>query len=457
MATEVQMPKLGQTMEEGTVETWLKKEGEYVTRGEPLFEVTTDKATLEVEAFVEGTLLKIFVPEGETVPVNSVIAYVGEEGEEVPESPPPPPKPAEAEEGPAAGKGKEPAAPAREERKPAGKPAPAAAAAAPRPAPAKPEEVRASPRAKRLAKAEKVPVAVLKGSGPEGRIVEADVQKYLDEISGKKVTPTARELAFQNNVDLRTLEGSGANGKITKEDVEAASAGPARPAVKAGRVELTAMRRIVADRMTYSKTTAPHFYLTIEVDMTNAIAFRKKINAENNSKVAYNDIIIKACADAYADVPRMNAAWADDHVEVFEQADIALAVAIEDGLMVPVVRDAGSKNHLQISAESQDLIRRARSKKLGPDDYEGGSLTVSNLGMYGIDSFVPIINPGQAAILGIGRIQEKAVVIDGGIHVRPMMTMTLSADHRIVNGAEAAEWLASVKRRLEAVGTEQEG
>jgi len=452
MVNEVQMPKLGQTMEEGTVEAWLKKEGDKVTKGDPLFEITTDKATLEVEAFVEGTLLKIVVPEGETVPVNSVVAYIGKEGEEVPEGAPPPPKPAAEEkpEEPAAAKAEEKPAP----RKPAPEKKPAARRPAPKPA-VRPEEVKASPRAKRLAKAEKVPVAVLQGTGPEGRIVEADVQKYVDEIKGLKVTPTACELAFQHNVDLRTVEGSGPGGKILKEDVEAAAAAPARPAVEAGRVELTAMRRIVADRMTLSKTTVPHFYLTIEVDMSDAIAFRKKINAENGSKVAYNDIIIKACADAYADVPRMNAAWAEDHVEVFEQVDIALAVAIDDGLMVPIVRDAASKDHLQISADTQDLIQRTRSKKLGPDDYEGGSLTISNLGMYGINSFVAIINPGQAAILGIGMIQEKAVVIDGGIHVRPMMTMTLSADHRIVNGAEAAEWLASVKQRLESVGTDK--
>jgi len=448
MVNEVQMPKLGQTMEEGTVESWLKKEGDKVTKGDPLFEITTDKATLEVEAFVEGTLLKIVVPEGETVPVNSVVAYVGKEGEKVPEGAPPPPKPAAREEA------EEPAAAKAEEKPAPRKPAPEKKPAARKPA-AKPEEVKASPRAKRLAKAEKVPVAVLQGTGPEGRIVEADVQKYVDEIEGLKVSPTARELAFQGNVDLRTIEGTGSGGKIMKEDVEAAAAAPARPAVAAGRVELTAMRRIVADRMTLSKTTVPHFYLTIEVDMSNAIAFRKKINAENGSKVAYNDIIIKACADAYSDVPRMNAAWAEDHVEVFEQVDIALAVAIEDGLMVPIVRDAASKDHLQISADTQDLIQRTRSKKLGPDDYEGGSLTISNLGMYGINSFVAIINPGQAAILGIGMIQEKAVVIDGGIHVRPMMTMTLSADHRIVNGAEAAEWLASVKQRLESVGTDK--
>lgn len=440
MVQEIQMPKLGQTMEEGTVETWLVKEGEEVKKGEPLFEVTTDKATLEVEAFVSGTLLKIVVDEGEEVPVNEVIAYVGEKGEKIPEGRPRKAAPAKEEEPAKAAK----AASAKEK---------APGAVAVKPAPVQPEEVKASPRARKLAKAEKVPVAILRGSGPSGRVIEEDVEKYIQETRNIKVTPTARELAFQHNVDLRATEGSGPNGKITKEDMEAAATViAARPAVAAGRQELSAMRRIVADRMTESKQTVPHFYLTVDVDMANVIALRKRINEENNAKVSYNDIIIKACAEAYAEVPRMNAQWGGDHVVVNDQADIALAVSIEDGLMVPVVRNAQDKDYLEISADTMDLIERARSKKLGPDEYQGGSLTLSNLGMLGIDNFIPIVNPGQAAIFGIGKIQEKAVVIDGGIHIRPMMTMTLCCDHRVVNGAEGAEYLSAVKRLLESAG-----
>ncbi|NQT21544.1 MAG: 2-oxo acid dehydrogenase subunit E2 [Planctomycetes bacterium] len=452
MVQEIQMPKLGQTMEEGTVEQWLLKEGDEVVKGEPLFEVTTDKATLEVEAFVEGTLLKILVPEGEMVAVNEILAYVGEKNEAAPEPPLRLPLPSKEE-------GARPApAPAATATAVAAAPRPAPTkakaakpAARPMPAPAKPEEVKASPRARKLAKAEKVPLPILRGSGPGGRIIEEDVEKYLQETRDVKITPTARELALQSNVDLRLLQGSGPNGKLTKEDVEAAAAAVAAgPA--AGRVELTAMRRIVADRMTESKTTVPHFYLTVEVDMTNVISLRKAINAENGAKVSYNDIILKACADAFAQVPRMNAEWGGDHIVVHAGADIALAVSIEDGLMVPVVRDIQAKGYLQISEETQDLIARARSKRLGPDEYQGGTLTLSNLGMMGIDNFIPIINPGQASILGVGRIQDKVVVIDGGMHVRPMTTMTLSGDHRIVNGAEGAEYIAAVKDILENVG-----
>jgi len=451
MAQEVQMPKLGQTMEEGTVERWLKKEGDAVAKGEPLFEVTTDKATLEVEAFASGTLLKVLVKEGETVPVNVVIGYIGKPGEAIPEGAPKAAAPVgaavtEQEVREAPGR-KIAAAVAREEARPRA----AAATAAPPAAPPKPEEIKASPRARKLAEAERVPLAVLHGSGPEGRIIEEDVEKYVRALDSLKMAPVARELAFQKGIDLTRIQGSGPNGRIMKEDVERAAAAPPAPAVKPGRQPLTAMRRIVAQRMLESKTTVPHFYLTVEVDMAGAIALRKRINEENNAKVSYNDIIIKACAQAYKQVPRMNASWGGDHVVVYQQADIALAVAIDDGLMVPIVRNADAKDYLQISHDTQDLIARARGKKLGPDDYEGGSLTISNLGMYGIDSFIPIINPGQAGIFGIGRIQEKVVARNGGLYIRPTMTMTLACDHRVVNGAEGAEYLGAVKTLLESV------
>ena len=444
MVQEVQMPKLGQTMEEGTVERWLKKEGDTVTKGEPLFEVTTDKATLEVEAFVNGTMLKILVNEGETVPVNEIIAYVGEKGEAVPETVPQKVAPAAKKEAASAG-----AAPAKET---AAAPKPAGAARAP----LKPEEINASPRARKLAEAEKVPLAILRGSGPEGRIIEEDVERYLERIRGLKVAPVATEVAYQMNVDLTQVRGSGADGRIMKEDVEAAGqAVAAAPAVAAGREDLTAMRKIVGQRMTLSKTTIPHFYLSVEVDMSRAIAFRKELNAKNNAKVAYNDFIIKACGEAYRELPRMNSSFEGDHILVKAQVDIGLAVSLDGGgLMVPVVRDVQNKDYLQIWKDTQDLIQKARSKKLTPDEYEGGCLTISNLGMMDMDSFVPIINPGQSAILGIGKIQDKAVVRDGGIHVRPMMTMTLACDHRIVDGAEGARWFAAVKKHLETIGGE---
>ncbi|HUW35666.1 MAG TPA: dihydrolipoamide acetyltransferase family protein [Planctomycetota bacterium] len=446
------MPKLGQTMEEGTIEKWLKKEGDTVTKGEPLFEVTTDKATLEVEAFVSGTLLKVLVNEGETVPVNEVIAFVGEKGEAVPETVPSRGGlPESARESPAQPR----------EAKAAGAPA-AKAAAAPRPAAARavtpPEQIKASPRARKLAEAEKVPMGILRGSGPEGRIIEEDVERYLQTIRNLKVSPVARELAWQNSVDLTQVKGSGADGRIMKEDVETAAQAPvaAAGAMEVRREELTAMRKVVGQRMTLSKTTVPHFYLTMDVDMGRAMAFRKDLNAKSNAKVSFNDLIIKACGDAMNEMPRANASFRDDHIELKTRVDISLAVALEGGgLMVPVVRDVQNKDYLQVWKDTQDLIQKARSKHLTPDDYEGGCMTISNLGMMDIDSFTPIINPGQSCILGIGRIQEKAVVRDGGIHVRPMMNVTLAADHRVMDGAEGGKFLAAIKKALEELGEEE--
>ena len=448
MVQEVQMPKLGQTMEEGTVERWLKKEGDTVTKGEPLFEVTTDKATLEVEAFVNGTLLKILVNDGETVPVNEVIAYVGEKGEAVPATTPRKIAPAAAAKKEEAPKAAAAAAPA------AARPAAGVAARAPLP---KPEEIKASPRARRLSEAEKVPLAIIRGSGPEGRIIEEDVEHYIERIRSLKIAPVAKEIAYQMNVDLTTVRGTGPDGRIMKDDVEAAAAAPAAagPAMEAYREEMTAMRKIVAQRMTLSKTTIPHFYLTVEVDMSRAVAFRKAFNEKSNSKVAYNDFIIKACGEAFREVPRMNASFEGDHFAFKAQADVSLAVALEGGgLMVPVVRDVQNKDYLQIWKESQELIAKARTKRLGPDEYEGGSITISNLGMMEIDNFIPIINPGQAGILGIGKIQDKPVVRDGGIHVRPMMAMTLAGDHRVIDGAEGARFISTVKKYLETIGGE---
>ena len=442
MVQEVLMPKLGQTMEEGTIERWLKKEGDTVQKGEIIFEVVTDKATLEVEAFVSGTLLKILLKDGETAPVNEVIAFVGEKGEAIPEVTPK--KTAPAEKKPEAAAKGAPAAAAVAEKAPP--------KAAPRPAVLKPEEIKASPRARKLAEAEKVPLAILRGSGPEGRIIEEDVEHYIGSIRNLKIAPVAKEIAYQQNVDLRHVQGSGPDGRITKEDVKTAASAAAAPALAAGREELSPMRRIVGQRMTESKTTIPHFYLSVEVDMTNAIAFRKALNEKNKSKIAYNDIIMKACAEGFREMPRMNASFQGDHVEFRAQADISLAVALDGGgLMVPVVRNVQDKDYLQIWKDSQELIQKARSKRLGPDDYEGGSLTISNLGMMDIDSFIPIINPGQACILGVGKIQEKVVVRDGGMYVRPMMSITCACDHRVVDGAEGAKYLAAVKKFIETV------
>jgi len=443
MAQEVQMPKLGQTMEEGTIERWLKKEGDTVTKGEPLFEVTTDKATLEVEAFVSGTLLKVLVNEGDTVPVNEVIAFVGEKGEAIPET--------VAQKAPAAPKKEAAKAAPAAAGAPAGKAAaPAMPAATRTVTPA--EQIKASPRARKLSEAEKVPLGIIRGSGPEGRIIEEDVERYIESIRNLKIAPVAREIAYQQSVDLTQVKGKGADGRIMKEDVESAAKAPmaAAGAMEVRREELTAMRKVVGQRMTLSKTTVPHFYLTMDVDMSRAIAFRKELNAKNNAKVSFNDLIIKACGESMKEMPRANAAFRDDHIELMSRADISLAVALDGGgLMVPVVRDVQNKDYLQIWRDTQELIQKARSKHLTPDDYEGGCMTISNLGMMDVDNFTPIINPGQSCILGIGKIQDRVVVRDGGIHIRPIMTVTLAVDHRVMDGAEGAKFLGGVKKALE--------
>jgi len=443
MISKVTMPKLGQTMEKAVVEKWVKSEGDEVAKGDILLEITTDKATLEVESYHEGTLLKIFAEEGTEVPVNHVIAVVGDPGEEIPDDIAAPP-PASAEEAP------KPSAPARPAPAPsAAAPAPSATptaapvAVAAAPAPpdvvAPPERVFSSPRARRRAKEEKIALDCLVGSGPNGRIIERDVTAYLERLDAVQVTPTARVIAFQRGVDLLKTKGSGPNGRIVKDDV--ADAVPARGL----REQLTPMRRVIADRLTHSFRDIPHFYLMMDMDMAAVVPFRKTLNDEGDVRVSFNDILMRACALAYEDVPEMNAAWLGDSILIRPDVNIGLAVSLDKGLIVPVVKDVQTKTLQQLALESADLVQRARSKQLTPDDYEGGCLTLSNLGMFDVDAFVPIINPGEAAILGVGRITEKAIVVDGMIAIKPMMTVTLSGDHRVIDGAQAAAFLKKIK------------
>ncbi len=314
------------------------------------------------------------------------------------------------------------------------------------------------------AKEARVPLQILRGSGPGGRIVEKDVSEYLARREPVRATPTAIEMACERGIDLTALRGTGPGGKISKEDVLAAQPAAARPAAaRERRVELTAMRRIVAERMAKSKREAPHFYLTMEVDMTAAAALRAKLNADlpaggvglpaggvglpaeasaktgGKMRVGFHDLLIRACAKSLGENPMMNVIWGGDHIRVRAEINIGLAVALDEGLIVPVIRNA---DHLDLAATartSAQMIEKARSKRLLPDEYEGGCLTISNLGMFDVDNFIPVINPGESAILGVGRIAQKPVVIAGGIQVRSMMSCTLSADHRAVDGAIAAD------------------
>ena len=439
MLQRVLMPKLGQTMEEATIQRWLKQEGDEVKKGEVLLEITTDKATLEVESFVQGTLRKILAQEGETLPVNSVIALVGDPADELPadlESLKVPPVSERRDGG-------EKQAPRRTGAEGATEGAlpptatPALALSVPLA-----ERLIASPRARRRARSEHVNLRLLTGSGPGGRIVEMDVLAYAERARSVRATPMARRLACERGVDITRLR---TEGRIRKEDVLAA-----RPDVREVRREkLSAMRRIIAERMTYSKQQIPHFYLNMDVDMGEAMALRKRLNAESAVRVGFHDMLVRASAMAFVDHPRMNGQFAGDAVVYRSEIYIGLAVALDDGLIVPVVRSADRLGLREIARESARLIEAARGKRLTPDEFEGGCFTISNLGMYGVDSFCAVINPGEAAILGLGRIAERVVARDGWMQVRPMMTMTLSGDHRAIDGTLAAQFMARIKELLE--------
>jgi len=438
---EILLPKLGQTMEEATIERWRKNEGDPVRRGDVVLEITTDKATLEVESYVEGTLRKIIAREGLTLPVNAVIALVGEPDESLPDDVDD--LVAAAEAGTAPGVEAQPAAEAAPVREPAAS-APGKAAAPVSVAPP-PGRLFASPRARMRAEQHRVNLRLLRGTGPGGRIVEKDVLDYVERAKAIRMTPAAREVAYKRGVDVLGLPVRGR--RVTKADVLAAR--PA-PETAASAVEpLSAMRRVVAERMARSQREVPHFYLVMEVDMTDAAAFRAAWNEIATQKLSYNDLLLKACGLAMRDVPAMAAVWAETGLLRREEINIGLAVALEGGLIVPVVRGVDRLALEALAAESARLVERARGKRLTPDEYEGGCFTVTNLGMYGVDAFAAIVNPGESGILAVGRIAARPVVVGEAIHIRSMMTMTLSADHRVVDGATAARFLARVKELLE--------
>lgn len=458
MIQKVLLPKLGQTVETAVIETWHKKEGDAVAKGDVLCEITTDKATLEVEAYHRGTLLKIVAQPGTELPINSLIAIIGDPGDEIPadllaagpalSAAPAAAKPAARAPAPAASA---PAAPqAVAVPRPPAPPVPAAPVAVLSPAAA--GRIFASPRARKLAGAEHVPVAVLKGSGPEGRIVEADVRAYLTRLDELKVTPLARKVACERNVDVVALAAAGK--KVTREDVLAAQpvvrAAAPRPMPKAGRVELTAMRRIIAERMALSKREIPCYYLHMDVDMTGLMESRNRLNAKGSVKISVNDYILLACARAMAEFPDCNTFFDGDAIIFRGEINIGLAVALPQGLIVPVVKNLERKNLLEVAAESRSLVDKARGKRLMPDEYEGGGMTVSNLGQFGIKHFIPIVNPGESCILGLGIIEDRPVILQGGIHIRKMMTMALACDHRLIDGAVGARFLERVRNLLQS-------
>ena len=402
MATTVLMPQMGYDMREGTVVKWLKKEGEEVTRGEILAEIETDKAVVEMEALGSGLVRKIVVPEGMMVPVGEVIAIIGTADEELPAL-----GKVEAAAGPAGEAIKE--APKAEQEKVAPKEERAAAQAG---------EIKASPIARRLAKEKGVDLTQVKGTGPGGRIVEKDV------------------LAFE---------------EAMKEAAPAALAEAPAVEVAPGRVDLTRMRQTIARRTADSKRETPHFYVTVEVDMTRAMALRKQLNEElkDEVRISVNDLIIKATTKALGKFPNFNASFKGDHLEVYPSVHMGIAIALEQGLMVPAIPNCDKKSLVEIAKASRDLGERAHGGKLRAEEYTGGTFSISNLGMFDVDSFSAIIFPPNAAVLAVGSVKPQPVVRDGEIKVAQVMKATVSVDHRVADGAEAARFLTEVKHYLE--------
>jgi pyruvate dehydrogenase E2 component (dihydrolipoamide acetyltransferase) len=367
LVTNVLMPRLSLTMKTGTVVQWFKKEGETVQKGEPLVEVLSEKVTYDVEAPESGVLRKILAVEGMDVPVAQAIGIIAAPDEQIPET-----EVVEVE-----------AAPERELIEKAE------------------ERIVASPAAKRLAREQGVDLSKVVGTGPEGRIVEDDVKRFIEETT--RAAPRVREV-----------------------------------------IPLTGIRKTTAERVSLSARTAPHSTVTMEVDMTNAVRLRGETQA------SYTEMLVKAVAKALREQPIMNAMLDGEQIKVFEDVNVGVAVATEKGLIVPVIREADKKSLNEIASALKELVEKAREGKLAKEDLTGGTFTITNLGMYGVDVFIPIINPPETAILGVGKVTEKPVVVNGQIAIKPVMQLSLSFDHRVVDGAPAAQFLQKVKQNLES-------
>ncbi|MFP4501886.1 MAG: dihydrolipoamide acetyltransferase family protein [Candidatus Hydrogenedentota bacterium] len=432
---EVRLPKMGQSVEEAPIVEWFKQEGDRVEAGEPLFSIQTDKAEVECEAPASGVLRKILLQPDIEVPVLSVVALIGDPEESMPDL------------GQyTIGGGDAPAPPATAPASPATAPAPPAAAPAAGSAPV-------SPRARKRAAAQGVEASRLAGSGVGGRVMAIDVEAAAGGGAALKASPTAKRLAEAEGVNLASITGTGPGGKIVKDDVIAAKEAPAAPAPTPApaapggvrRVPLTPMRKIIAQRMSESKYNAPHYYVTIEADMTAA----KRHRAGLPYKVSYNDLVLASVVRGLREFPSVNARWAGDAIEEVADVNLGVAVALPQGLVVPVIQQAQTLSLEGLSRAAKDLIDKAKSNKLLPDDYQGNTFTVSNMGVFGVDDFTAIINQPDSAILAVGAMKEKVVAIDGGVYIRPMMRMTLSSDHRVIDGAVAAQFMGRLKELME--------
>ena len=440
MAIPIEMPKLSDTMEEGVLSAWLVEEGEEVSSGDVLAQVETDKATMDLEAFDEGILLKKVIEEGDAVPIGQLIAVIGEEGEDISDL-----------LGDAGGDAAAAEAPEAEEDESADASADPTPDAEPVEQPAGDGQLR-----------DRTPEPVPAGTDEEGRRIKA--------------SPLARRIAQEHDVDLARLEGSGPEGRIVRRDVEARieereeapePAPEPAPAAEAPAYELpeeeapyatediSQMRKTIARRLAESKYSSPHFYLTVDIDVEKAVALRAELNdlaeEQDRAKISFNDLITKACALALRDHPYVNASYLPDEGEIrkYNRVHIGIAVAIDEGLITPVVRDADRKGLTTLARETRELAERARDRDLEPEEFEGATFTTSNLGMFGIEEFTAIINPPNSAILAIGEIRDTPVVEDGEVVPGKRMKVTLSCDHRVVDGATGAEFLDSVRSYLE--------
>ena len=454
MATSIVMPQLGYDMREGTVVRWIKQEGDDVVANEVIAEIETDKAVVEFKPTTGGVLRRIVAGEGEAIPVGNLIAVIGDADEVLPDDLG---SPTAAAPAPAA------------QPEPAPTAAPAAASAA---APA--GEVRASPIARRLARERGVDIAAITGTGPGGRIVEADVLAAAESAraaaeSGRVMaSPLARRLAREQGIDLADATGTGPGGRVVEADINAAVAArqeaaaqpaaapgpapaPAPAAEGAERADLSRMRQTIARVTSDSKREAPHFYVAADIDMTAAMTLRRDINDElpSSSRVSVNDLIVKASALAIGKHPKFNAFFRGDHLQMNTSINVGIAIALESGLIVPGIPECESRSLAQIAAASRDLVDRANNGALQAEEYAGTTYSVSNLGMFDVDSFTAIIYPPHAAILAVGAVKEQPVVRDGQLAIAEIMKATLSVDHRVADGAEAAQFLMEIKRLLE--------
>lgn len=402
MAEVIRMPRMSDTMEEGNIVGWLKKVGDLVEPGDVLAEVETDKATMELESYHEGVLLHIGVSEG-SVPVNAVLAVIGEEGEDYKE------------------------------------------------ALATVDETNAtSPSAK-----------VESSSSPASIETVSKTTSHTPSHSDRiKASPLAKSIAKEAGIDLTTINGTGENGRIVKRDLESVITTPSQLDTSTQtisdssnstfeKVPVSQMRKVIASRLAESKFGAPHFYLTIDIEMSKAIKYRKEINALGEGKISFNDLVVKASAQALRKHPVINSSWMGDHIRINKVVNIGVAVAIPDGLLVPVIKDADRKGMSEINKEVKELAGLAKEKKLQPAQMQGNTFTISNLGMFDITEFTAIINPPDACILAVGSIKQTPIVEDGEIKVGNIMKLTLSCDHRVVDGASGAAFLATLKGMLE--------